>query len=181
MSSPIYLAIINNCYVVSPEKLQADLANCIPHPISPIAIDIDLDLFYSGERNQYYSTLILSQLLTLFPKGGLKIVGVTNVDIYIPILTFLFGEAQLNGEAALVSTYRLHNEFYGLPADKKLFYQRVLKEILHELGHNFGLIHCSDYQCVMNSSTYVEDIDLKQPRFCPGCAAAAGFTCPGEQ
>jgi archaemetzincin len=130
---------------------------------------MDLNMFYSRERKQFHSTLILSHLLKHLPKDGHKIVGITEVDIYIPILTYLFGEAQLNGQGALVSTHRLDNRYYGLPYDEKLFYQRVVKEIVHELGHTFGLIHCRDYRCVMHSSTYVEDIDLKTARFCREC------------
>ena len=91
------------------------------------------------------------------------------VDIFTPILTFLFGEAQLGGNGAIVSTHRLHNEFYGLPGDDDLLYARTLKEVLHELGHTMGLIHCQYYECVMHFSTYVEDIDLKKSQFCPVC------------
>ena len=75
----------------------------------------------------------------------------------------------MGGQGALVSTYRLYNEFYGIPKNGHLLYQRTLKEILHELGHTFGLVHCKNYQCVMNSSTYVEDIDLKMAQFCTKC------------
>lgn len=103
------------------------------------------------------------------PKNGEKIVGITDVDIFIPILTFLFGEAQLSGQGALVSTHRLQNEFYGLPRDDKLLYERILKEVLHEFGHTFGLIHCKNYGCVMMSSSFVEGIDLKHWQFCRQC------------
>jgi archaemetzincin len=94
---------------------------------------------------------------------------VTELDLFIPIFTFLFGEAQLNGLAALVSTHRLHNQFYGIPEDKELLKNRLLKEGIHELGHAFGLIHCFTLKCVMKSSTYVEEIDQKSLNFCKAC------------
>lgn len=165
----VYLAFINRHHPVYWKNLARDLKKSILADFDPIEVNLDLQLFYSEERHQFHSTLILSKILNSLPEDGEKIVGITNVDIYIPILTFLFGEAQLGGSGALVSTYRLRNEFYGLRKNDRLLYQRTLKEVLHELGHTFGLIHCKNYQCVMHSSTYVEDIDLKLAQMCTEC------------
>jgi len=91
------------------------------------------------------------------------------VDLFVPVLTYVFGEAQLDGKAAVVSTFRLREEFFGLDADPKLERTRLLKEAIHELGHTFGLIHCRNYDCVMHSSTSVEEVDLKPTDFCEDC------------
>ena len=149
--------------------MAKDLDDKLMLSCSYMKLDIDLKLFYSDERNQYHSTLILSKILINIPKDAEKIIGVTDVDLFIPILTYLFGEAQLGGKGAIVSTYRLRNEFYGLPPDENLLYARTLKEFLHELGHTMGLVLCEDYECVMHLSTYVEDIDLKKPEYCLFC------------
>ena len=129
----------------------------------------DLSLAYDPVRNQYNSTGLLLQLINDPPPETLRILGVTELDLFIPIFTFLFGEAQLKGKGALVSTHRLHNQFYGISANQELLKQRLLKEGIHELGHTFGLIHCFALKCVMTSSTYVEDIDQKSPDFCRSC------------
>jgi archaemetzincin len=129
----------------------------------------DLSLVYDPARNQYNSTGLLLELINDTPPETLKILGVTELDLFIPIFTFLFGEAQLNGIAALVSTHRLRNQFYGIPEDKERLKNRLLKEGIHELGHTFGLIHCFALKCVMKSSTYVEEIDQKSPAFCRVC------------
>jgi archaemetzincin len=92
------------------------------------------------------------------------------MDLYIPVLTFVFGEAQLTNGGAVVSAHRLRQEFYGMPSDTELLQERLLKESLHELGHTYGLRHCPDYSCVMSSSNGVERIDLKGADFCPNCA-----------
>ena len=92
------------------------------------------------------------------------------MDLYIPVLTFVFGEAQLADGGAVVSAHRLRQEFYGMPTDPELLHERLLKEALHELGHTYGLRHCPDYTCVMSSSNGVERIDLKGAEFCPTCA-----------
>jgi len=98
-----------------------------------------------------------------------RVLGVTAADLYIPILTFVFGEAQLRGQCALVSLHRLRQEFYGLPADPGLLRERLLKEAVHELGHTLELTHCDDYGCVMAASHSVEWIDLKGAVPCSVC------------
>jgi archaemetzincin len=98
-----------------------------------------------------------------------RILGVTAVDLYIPILTFVFGEAQMGGPCAVVSSYRLRQEFYGLPADKDLLRDRLLKEAVHEIGHTLNLTHCDDYRCAMAPSHAVEWIDLKDSGLCSAC------------
>jgi archaemetzincin len=130
---------------------------------------------YNRARGQYHSTEILKRLVQDPHTESWRILGVTDLDLYIPILTFVFGEAQLSAAAALVSTHRLRPEFYGMPQDPGLLQERLLKEALHELGHTFGLRHCSDYLCVMSSSHSAERIDLKQAEFCTACATLAGL------
>jgi archaemetzincin len=85
------------------------------------------------------------------------------------VLTFVFGEAQLDGNCAVVSTARLKEEFYGLPGRQELLRERLLKEAVHELGHTFGLRHCADWRCVMTSSHAVERLDVKGAEFCRAC------------
>ena len=98
-----------------------------------------------------------------------KTIGLFNVDLFIPIFTYIFGQAFLEGRTGIASVFRLSNERYGMEADKNLLLERICKEIIHELGHTFGLIHCIIPDCVMRSGTYVEDIDQKNAVFCPKC------------
>lgn len=123
---------------------------------------------YHSERNQYHSTEIL-QSLHAASGGGSIFLGITDVDLFIPILTFVFGEAQLGGSVAVISHHRLQQEFYGLPPDDRLLQERTIKEAIHEVGHVAGLTHCHDYDCVMASSHAVEWLDLKSATFCDHC------------
>ena len=91
------------------------------------------------------------------------------MDLYIPILTYIFGQAFLNGRTGIASLYRFSNEYYGMSQDDKFILERFKKEVIHELGHTFGLIHCHNPTCVMRSSTYVEDIDQKSVNLCLRC------------
>ena len=95
----------------------------------------------------------------------------TNLDLFVPVLTYVFGEAQLEGKAAVVSSFRLRDELYGLPKNPDKLKERLEKEAVHELGHTFSLIHCPNPRCVMYTSTYAEEIDFKSKDFCNSCSS----------
>ncbi len=130
---------------------------------------IDLSEFYDASRRQYHADKILKIVSSQFVIPDSKFIGLLQVDLYIPILTYIFGQAELNGTYAIASIYRLNNALYGLKQDDERTKERFTKEIVHELGHTFGLIHCKNQSCVMRSSTYVEDIDQKSTGFCASC------------
>jgi archaemetzincin len=131
---------------------------------------IDPSFAFDPSRNQFNSTMLLSHLLARYQGNPeRKVLGISVADLFIPVLTFVFGEAQLGGPSAIVSTYRLDESIYGLPENPKLLLERSVKEAVHELGHTFGLYHCHDFDCVMHSSTVAEEIDLKKETFCPSC------------
>jgi len=134
---------------------------------------LDPEFAFHGERQQYHSSEILRRMQNFVREDSWRLLGVTAVDLYIPILTFVFGEAQIGGPCAVLSTHRLRQEFYGLPADDELFRRRVLKEAIHEVGHTLNLTHCDDYRCVMASSHAVEWIDLKDSALCGRCGEVA--------
>jgi archaemetzincin len=167
----IFVAFLNGYAPGWADAVVAGLAGTVPDAVRRLDLAFDLHPYYAPERRQHHATLLLATLLRHLPAPGAKIVGVTSEDLFIPVLTFVFGQSQLDGAAAIVSTHRLHNEFYGLPADEALLRTRTVKELLHELGHAYGLVHCRDQLCVMRASTYVEEVDLKDARFCPACAA----------
>lgn len=129
---------------------------------------LDLTQFFDPVRSQYNANEIISELVPLAEKDD-RIVGVTDLDLFIPVLSYIFGQAYLGGSAALVSGHRLENKRYGLNDDPKIFADRLLKCILHELGHAFGLIHCLKPGCIMVSTTYVEEMDQKSDQFCKKC------------
>jgi len=124
-------------------------------------------------RMQVHSTEILGRLPGFVQHDTWRLLGVTEMDLYIPILTFVFGEAQVGNTCAVVSTHRLRQEFYGLPPDANLLMDRLLKEAVHEFGHTLRLPHCEDYRCAMAPSHAVEWIDLKGSALCADCRARA--------
>ena len=130
---------------------------------------MDLSEYFDVGRRQYDGNRLIKVVQSLsFPDSD-KTLAFFNVDLFVPILTFIFGQAFLGGNAGIVSVYRLNNERYGMPADNQLLQERLIKEVIHELGHTLGLIHCREPLCVMRSSTYVEDIDQKSRHLCAKC------------
>jgi archaemetzincin len=152
------------------EGIAVELANHFGIPCEVMPQTIDPHFAFHGERRQYHSSKLLGELQNFAGPNTWRILGVAGVDLYIPILTFVFGEAQMGGPASVVSYYRLRQEFYGLAADGDLLRGRLLKEAVHELGHTLDLTHCDDYRCAMASSHSVELIDLKENAFCGTCA-----------
>ena len=123
---------------------------------------------FDPHRQQHSSGRILRWLLTARPRHAHKTLAVTDVDLFIPILTFVFGEAQLDGTAAVVSIARLAEDTWP-PSDVELLMSRLIKECIHELGHTLGLIHCSRPRCVMARSAKVADVDAKDAALCQDC------------
>ena len=158
------------------DRLLKDLRPAIEEtfrvPCRVLPVRLDPEFAFHGERQQYHSSEILHHMQTFLTADSWRMLGISAVDLYIPILTFVFGEAQIGGPCAVVSAHRLRQEFYGLAPDHELFRERLIKEAVHELGHTLSLTHCHDYRCVMASSHAVEWIDLKESRLCPACQAA---------
>jgi archaemetzincin len=158
------------------DEVAAALARVLGVSCHVVTAPVDAAFAYDKLRMQHYSTAILERLSQLAPaEPGTRILALTELDLFVPVLTFVFGEAQLGGPCAVVSLHRLREEFYGLPANPQLLQERAIKEAVHELGHTLELKHCSDWRCVMASTHAVERLDLKSSQFCGGCAKAAGL------
>lgn len=158
--------------------LASELSAEFGVPCKVLKARFDPQPSFSLERQQYSSTDLLERMQERFLRGSALLLGVAQVDLYIPILTFVFGEAYLNGPCAVVSTYRLRQEFYGLPPQPELLRERLVKESVHEIGHTLGLRHCEDYHCAMSASHAVEMIDLKGAGLCRSCRALLAAVQP---
>jgi archaemetzincin len=124
---------------------------------------------YDPKRDQFASGAMLNALRArVYPEAD-RLLGLADVDCYVPSLNFVFGQAALRSGPAFVALPRLRPSFYGLPEDPDLFRQRVLKEAVHELGHTWGLEHCKNPSCVMHFSNRLRDTDRKGAEYCPRC------------
>ena len=148
-------------------QITSSLTDILDTQIKLVTMNFDLEPYANKERGQYDAAQILTKFEQIHTDG--KSILITSVDLYIPIFTFVFGLAKLKGDAAIVSAYRLKNEFYGLPGDEEILKERLIKEIIHELGHLLNLRHCSNFQCVMASSNTADDLDVKGVHYCSTC------------
>lgn len=126
---------------------------------------------YDPARRQHNAPMVLKRILASAPAEVDKLIAVTARDLFIPMLSFVYGQAQLDGRVAAVSIARLRQDFYGLPPNNALLAARARKEAVHETGHLFGLVHCLANTCAMALSTNIRQIDLKQDELCPACEA----------
>lgn len=131
---------------------------------------------YNRERKQYLSNTILNMLNSQVrvPENG-RVLAVTNEDLYVPDLNFVFGQADMLTGVAIISLARLRPEFYGQASDKPTFHHRAITEAVHEIGHTLGLNHCPDVKCVMHFSNSLADTDIKGHRFCIRCREVLGI------
>ncbi len=165
----IYVKTIGTVEITLAAKLIKSLDSLFPCRFK-LTEDKAYPLFaFEPKRNQYYAKKIIEDLVFALPSDCEKLIGITDVDLCTPVLTFVYGEAQLGGHVAVVSLKRLRQEFYYLPSNDTLLVERTVKECIHELGHCYGLFHCHDSKCVMCFSNSILSIDNKQRNFCLGC------------
>jgi archaemetzincin len=127
---------------------------------------------YDSHRRQYRAEAFLPSLAACRRDSRELVLGVTEVDLYIRGLNFVFGLAHPGEKCAIISLARLNPQFYGEPAAPGLLGVRALKEAVHELGHLLGLGHCPEPSCIMFFSNSLMDTDRKGPGFCPRCQVA---------
>ncbi|MDW8114517.1 MAG: archaemetzincin family Zn-dependent metalloprotease [candidate division WOR-3 bacterium] len=123
---------------------------------------------YSEKRKQYDGNYFINELKKKEYKDKL-VLGICDVDLYVPHLNFIFGLASPLQGIAIISLTRLREEFYNKPKKESLFFIRSLKEAIHEIGHLFNLEHCKNQKCVMFFSNSLLDTDRKGPNFCSAC------------
>lgn len=166
----IYLRAIGTTEIIILENVMESLTLLFPFPFK-FSRDTEYPLFaFEPKRNQYYAKKIIEKLALELPPDCEKLIGITDVDLCTPVLTFVYGEAQLGGKVAIVSLNRLRQEFFNLPPNSNsILVERLLKECIHELGHCYGLFHCQNSQCVMFFSSSIITIDNKQKKFCLRC------------
>ena len=150
------------------EPIRMGIKRIFRYKTEVIPLLQDVNFALDPKRKQYHSTPILKKLEEAAPVQTIKVIGITSVDLFIPILTHVYGEAQLGGAACIISTHRLA-EGLSVAAYKDTYYERVAKEAVHELGHTFKLRHCKDNACIMHYCRSIKDVDMKSEQLCRYC------------
>ena len=164
----IIISPINNVDVCNYQLLGQEIHRVFGFQTEIKSLLQDVNFAYDLTRDQYHSTAILEKLARTSPSEAIKIAAITNKDLFIPILTHVYGEAQLAGKACIVSTFRLQEGLSIANIEKELE-KRIVKEILHELAHTFNLRHCIDKACIMHYCRSIKDVDRKSDQLCRYC------------
>jgi archaemetzincin len=152
--------------------MEAALAAAFRLPVRRVAAIDEPAGALSPPRGQWSSVAFLETLLARVPPAASRLLGVTERDLFVPVLSFVYGQAQLGGRVAIVSLARLRPEFHGLPPSAALLARRAGTEAVHEVGHTFGLVHCTERHCPMSLSIDLPDLDGKTATPCPACRTA---------
>lgn len=153
------------------DRLDAGLAEAFGMRTVRVAGFPDPPEAFDATRDQWGAVTMLRALLERTTAGGEHLLGVTERDLFVPVLTFVYGQAQLRGRVAVISLARLRPEFHGLRPDVEIVARRAIKEAVHEVGHTLGLVHCLDRRCPMALSLGLDDLDFKSAAPCSSCAA----------
>lgn len=149
-------------------QVQAEVCSAVSRAFSlDCRIDLPLPLLgsaYDAMRAQYSAEILLN---ALHSSPGERVLGVVDRDLYVPELNFVFGLGDPRGRRAIMALPRLREAFYRRTPAESLFLDRVAKEAIHELGHTYGMSHCSNKRCVMAFSNSLADTDYKSREFCP--------------
>lgn len=167
-SGPILVSPVDDIADDISEAVADKVAKIFKTDVRVTPLLSDIDFAYDVDRNQYWSTRVLEELERNAPDHCLKVVAITKKDLFIPILTHVYGEARLGGKSAIVSISRLNTGLDTMDAEK--FMDRIIKEAVHELGHTFDLRHCEDPLCIMYYCRKIADVDQKLNRFCRYCS-----------
>jgi archaemetzincin len=156
---------------------EATVKTIAAHVLGYLNLDTDIlppkkhpDYAHDQKRLQYDAGAIIRALASEVFQDYSKVLGVLDVDIFVPIFTHVFGEAQQGGKYALVSLYRLKQQVDGSATPTPLLLERGAKVALHESGHLFNLIHCQDEGCLMHFSGGIQDLDRIPLYLCRYCS-----------
>ena len=162
----------------SPSGLQLPVSRLISmildQPVevleSPLLVD-----GYDRDRNQHDARKILDRIQnTYIRRFNIQdpLLLVVPCDLFVGGCDFVFGLARSQIGAAVVSTARLDNTYYGRDAHDEDLIDRIAKEGAHELGHLLGLDHCENPECTMFRPATLDELDRKKKMLCPACRQA---------
>lgn len=159
------------------DTIKGILSEDFKHPVEILA-SMDIPYFPEGRAGQVKADFIRKYIANKkgVPKDTYRLIAITSEDLYTDGYNFIFGQAAIGGMISLISIHRLMPGLDGgeliddsAPVTNEIFLSRIRKLVRHELGHTFGLTHCSDTQCVMAFHDSLNTLDSGGSLFCERC------------
>ena len=161
-----------------PKAALHDIASHIQTHLNLVAVVLppmqNPSYAYDERRRQYNAASILKAFGSMPFQDYDKVIGVLNVDLFIPVFTHVLGEAQEGGKFALASMYRLRTGLNRSRTSMVHILERLTKVALHEIGHLFDVAHCMNEKCLMHYSSSLKDLDAIRINFCSYCSIYLG-------
>lgn len=154
------------------DKLSDELKNQL-RIVTDIAATMGIPKEFRDSYRDQYSIERILKFLNQNVQG--KVLAITDNDLFAADMNFAYGQAQMSGQSAVFSIFRLRPEFYRKRPDNSILIERSVKEAVHEVGHMLGLKHCLNEKCVMNFSPTIFNFDKKSKDFCDNCRAKFGI------
>lgn len=122
------------------------------------------------ENGQWDANFIIHDVLPrVIPHNAVALIALSSRDLYPGNdWNYVFGLASLKNRTGVWSVYRMGNPACGWD-EFKLAAKRTLHVALHETGHMFGIRHCVAYECIMNGSNSLSELDRQTNWFCHDC------------
>ncbi|MCA9549452.1 MAG: archaemetzincin family Zn-dependent metalloprotease [Myxococcales bacterium] len=124
---------------------------------------------YNPTRGQYHSAAILKRVEALYDDAWDCAIGITDVDLFVPEVPFIFGEADRSTRSAIISLTRLRPEAGPTDNRSEHLLKRLISESIHQLGLIRGLAHCPNNRCVMFYAATNQEIDKRGATMCANC------------
>lgn len=157
---------------VAVRVVAANLQTLLDLPVEILDPAVMPQQCFLTRRQQYDAGLIVKHLAQLPLSSHLRILGLTVFDLCLPILTYVYGEAEVGGRAAVISNFRLRQNEDGSTTAPEIYFERLAKVAVHEVAHTLALHHCDGAKCLMHFAARLKHLDQIPLLFCDHCEFA---------
>jgi archaemetzincin len=120
---------------------------------------------------QLSSAYVLEWLSAHRDTHAFATIALSAIDLFPdPRWNFVFGEAAPSNRSGVWSMFRFGDP-EASPEAEQLCLLRTMKTASHEIGHLLPIHHCIAYECLMNGSNHLGELDARPLDLCPPCLA----------
>lgn len=167
--APIMLLPVGRIEVSQFESIKEPLESCFGRTVE-VGMRLPVPKYaYNPNRGQYHSAAIMKRIESTRSLDWDAAIGISQEDLFVPEVPFIFGEADRSTRTALLSLARLRPESGSMDGREDLLQRRLVSEAIHQVGLLRGLAHCPNNRCVMFYAASVLEIDKRGAALCANC------------